>query len=229
MRKLVIVGVSKTAAHVYSFIKYHNLYDVIGFAVNESYKKESTFEGLNVYSLERLNEEVGNEDFSVFVAMLWNHLNRDRKLVYEYCKEHGYKMANVISPLSSIRSELTGDNCWVHDYVVIQQDALLGSDIAIMSGTLIGANTHIGSHCFFGARSVFGGGSSIGEQGFVGINSVVFDDTMIGRKCIIGACTAVKRNMPDFSKYVTPSDSIIIKQYTEDEVESKLVFSKNIR
>lgn len=229
MDNLIIVGCSKTASHAYSFIKDHGLYNVIGFALNELYKNETTFHGLKVYTLERLREEVGHDDFSVFVAMLWNHLNRDRKQVYDYCKAQGFKMANLISPLSSIRSELPGDNCWVHDYVVIQQDAKLGSDLAIMSGTLIGANTNIGSHCFFGARSIIGGGSSIGEQSFVGINSVVFDDTLVGKKCIVGACTAVKRNMPDFSKCNLSSDNIVIKHYTEEEVEDKLVFSKNVR
>jgi len=229
MENLIIVGLSKTARHAYSFIKDHNLFNVIGFAVNEQYKTESSFLGLNVYSLERLKEEVEHDDFLVFVAMLWNHLNRDRKMVYDYCKKSGYRMANLISPLSSIRSELQGDNCWIHDYVVIQQDAKLGSDIAIMSGTLIGANTIVGSHCFFGAHSLLGGGSTVGEQTFVGLSSTIFDDTTIGKKCIVGACTAVKRNMPDFSKYVTPSDNIIIKQYTEEEVENKLVFSNNVR
>ncbi len=73
------------------------------------------------------------------------------------------------------------------------------------------------------------GGTTIEEQSFVGLNATVFDDTKIGKKCIIGACTAVKRNMPDCSRYVTSSDNIVIKQYSEDEIESKLIFSKNKR
>ena len=138
-------------------------------------------------------------------------------------------MANLISPNAIIRGNIKGDNCWIHDYVIIQNDAQLESDIAIMAYSLIGADTHIGSHCFFGARSLLGGGSVIGEQSFVGLNATIFDDTKIGKKCLVGACTAVKRNMPDFSKYVTSSDDIVIKQYSEDEIENKLVFSKNKR
>ena len=138
-------------------------------------------------------------------------------------------MINLVSPKSIIRGELLGDNCWIHDFVILQNDAKLESDIAIMAYSLIGADTNVASHCFFGARSVLGGGSTIGEQSFVGINATVFDDTIIGKKCIIGACTAVKRNMPDFSRYVTKSEDIIVKQYSEDDIEEKLVFSKNVR
>ena len=225
----MIVGLSKTATHVLSFVRRYGLYDVVGFAVNEQYKKTDKFLGLPVYTLENLREEIGIEHFSVFVAMLWNHLNRDRRDVYEYCKSKGYVMANIISPYALLRSPIDGDNCWIHDYVVVQQETRIGSDIAMMSGTLIGANANVGSHCFFGAHSLLAGGCSIGEQSFVGINSIVFDDTHVGKKCIIGACTAVKRNMPDYSRYVTKSDEIVVKQYSEEEIENKLVFSKNVR
>lgn len=229
MKNLIIVGLSKTSDHVYSFVKSHNLYNIVGFAVNEEYRKVSEYHGLPVYTLENLEEEYGSLDFCVFVALLWNHLNRDRKDLYDYCKSKSWEMANIISPTSIIRGELLGDNCWIHDYVIIQNNAKLESNIAIMAQTLIGANTHIGSHCFFGAKSLLGGGSTIGEQSFIGINSVIFDDTNVGRKCIIGACTSVKRNMPDCSKYITSSEDIVVRQYTEDEIEEKLVFSKNVR
>ncbi len=229
MDKLVIIGLSATSRLSFSFVQSHNLYEVVGFAVNEHYKDCEEFCGLPVYTLERLNEEVGIKDYYVFVAMLWNHLNADRKKVYEFCKQKGYKMANLVSPLAVVRSVITGDNCWLHDHVVIQNNTVLGSDIAIMQGTLIGADAEVGSHCFFGAHSILGGGCTLGEQSFVGLHATVFDDTHIGNKCIVGACTAVKRNMPDYSKYVTPSDNIVIKQYNAEEIENKLVFSKNVR
>lgn len=228
-RKLIIVGLSKTATHVLEFVQMYNLFEVVGFAVNEKYKKESVFCDLPVYSLENLEKELEDDDFYLFIAVLWNHLNRDRKEIYNYCKTKGYRLANLISPHANIRGIIEGDNCWIHDFVVIQNNAHIKSNVAIMAFTLIGANTIVESHCFFGARSLLGGGSTVGEQSFIGLNSTIFDDTKIGKKCIIGACTAVKRNMPDFSKYVTPSDNIIIKQYTEDEIENKLVFSSNKR
>lgn len=228
MDNLIIVGLSKTATHVYSFVKYHKLFNIIGFAVNDKYRNVDTFCGLPVYSLETLNQEQKG-DFSIFIALLWNRLNGDRKRLFEYCKENGFKFANLISPLAVLRSPVNGENCWVHDFVVVQNESVIESDVAIMSGSLIGANTHVGPHCFFGAQSVLGGGSIVGERTFVGIKATIFDDTSIGRMCIIGACTAVKRNMPDFSRYVTKSDDIVIKQYAEDEIEEKLMFSKNKR
>ena len=229
MRNLIIVGTNTTARHVCSFVNYHKLFNIIGFAVNKEYKNCESFCDLPVYELESLKDRNDLGDFEVFIALLWNHLNRDREQLYNYCKSQGLKLANLISPIAVVRSPINGDNCWIHDYVVIQNNSVIESDVAIMSGTLIGADTTIGAHCFFGAQSVLGGGSTVGDRSFVGIKATVFDDTKIGKKCIIGACAAVKRNMPDFSKWATVSDNIVIKQYSEEEIEEKLMFSKNKR
>lgn len=197
MEKLIIVGLSTNARHAYEFVKMYNLYEVVGFAVNQCYKTTESFFDLPVYSLETLKEDMGNYEYKIFIALLWNHLNADRRSLYEYCKKEGYKFANLISPHAVIRGDVAGDNCWIHDFVIIQNNARIESNVMIMAYALIGADTRIASHCFFGARSLLGGSSIVGEQSFVGLNATVFDDTMIGHKCLIGACTTVKRNMPN--------------------------------
>lgn len=229
MENLIIIGTSTNARHVYEFVRMYKLYNVIGFAVNSKYNNEKEFYGLPVYDLEELANK-NDVRFKVFIALLWNHLNRDRRNLFEYCESQNLEFANLISPHAIIRESSTyGRNCWIHDFAIVQNNTVIGDDVAIMAYTLIGANCNVGSHCFFGARSLLGGGSSIGEQSFVGLNSTVFDNTHIGNKCIIGACTAVKRNVPSFSRYIIPSDNIVIKQYSENEIEEKLIFSKNER
>lgn len=227
--KLVIVGVSTTSVQVFDFVKFHNLYEVIGFAVNSAYKNMSEFQGLPVYSLETLREEIPNSDYKLFVAVQWNHLNRDRRILYEYCKKHGFKMANIISPTAIVRCPIDKDNLYIDDNVVIMNGVELGNDCYFKASGICGPNVKLGDHCFLGVKSMIGGGSIIGEQSFVGLNATVFDCTTVGRKCLIGACAVVKRNMPDFSKCVTSSANMVIKQYGEDEIEEKLVASKNVR
>lgn len=227
--KLIIVGTGTTAKQAYDFVKMYGLYDVLGFAVNSAYRTADEFRGHPVFTIEGLRDEVPGDDYYLYVAVLWNRLNRDRRELYEELKQQGYRFANLISPTAIIRGKITGDNCWIHDLVIIQSDAHLHSDISIMAYTLIGADTTIHSHCFFGAKSTLGGNSTVGEQSFIGINATVFDDTAIGEKCIVGACTAVKRNLPDYSVCKTSPAATEIRQYTEQEIESKLLFAQNRR
>ena len=228
MKKLIIIGLSTNARHVYEFVKDYDLYDIVGFAVNRKYKTEDTFKNLPVYEIESLERYFNKDDVELFIALLWNRLNADRRDLFLSLTEEGWKMANLISPRASIRGELAGRNIWGHDYAVIQNDTLIHDNVAIMGQSLVGANCEIESHCFLGAKSTIGGGSTIGEQSFVGLNCTVFDNTQVGKKCILGACTAVKRNMPDYSLYKI-SSNVEIRQYEEDEIENKLLFKKNKR
>lgn len=226
--KLIIVGISSTSKQILNFVNHYRLYDVIGFAVNKAYMNVEEFQGLPVYALETLQNTYSPTDYKLFVAVQWNHLNRDRKTLYNYCKSHGFQMANIISPTAIVRSPIEVDNLFIDDYAVIMNDVTLGNNCYFKVSCVIGSNAVISEHCFCGIKSLIGGGSIIGEQSFVGLNATIFDGTTIGRKCLVGACAVVKRNMPDFSKWATSSD-IVIKQYTEDEIEEKLVTSKNVR
>lgn len=227
--KLIIVGISSTAELAYSFINDYDLYDVIGFAVDSQYIDKNQFHCLPVFPLETLDQYIDKKTTRIFVAMLWNRLNTDRRFVFEHLKAQGYKFASLVSPYARIRGNSIGENCWIHDFCVIQDGAVIDDDCALMAYTLVGSNAHIGKHCFCGAKSTIAGGCFVGEQTFVGINSVIFDDRIVGKKCIIGACTAVNRNVSDFSVWKVAANNHVVFQYSEDEITAKLLFSKNVK
>ena len=229
MEKLVIIGTSSTAKLAYTFICDYNLYDVIGFSVDAQYIQEKQFCGLPVFPLATLEQYVDKSTVRVFVAILWNHLNTDRKIVFERLQNLGYKFATLISPYARIRSNNIGANCWIHDFCVVQDDVIIEDDCALMAYTLIGSRVHLRKHCFCGAKSTIAGNCSVGTQTFIGINATIFDDRIIGNKCIIGACTGVNRNLPDFSVWKVSADNHTIRQYSENEIIDKLVASKNVK
>lgn len=229
MSNLIIVGIGPNAFHAYEFVKQYNLYRVIGFAVNADYHTQTSFCNLPVFCLEDIKRKIDVE-FKVFVSLIWNRLNRDRRNLFEFCEKEGLEFANLISPHAIIsESAMIGRNCWIHDFAVVQNRAQVGDNVVLRQYGMIAANCIIGSHCFFGVRSVVAGGCTVGEQSFVGIGATIFDTTTIGCKCIVGACSVVKRNMPNFSKIISSSNNTIIKQYTEQEIENKLVHTLNVR
>lgn len=229
MDNIVIIGTSVAANNICKFIEKYKLYNVLGFAVNRKYKTESTYLGKPVYCIEELDQTINKTQDYIFVAIQWNRLNADRRKVYEQLKDEGYQFANLVSPFASINGILAGDNCWITDFVCIDTDAVIGNNVFVKVGALVGDHAWVGDHCFIGAKSTVGGGVKVGEQSFIGLGSVVFDDTTVGRKCIVGAATALKRNLPDFSVYKTASDNFVVKEYAEDVIEQKLLFRKNVR
>lgn len=227
--KLIIVGASSTAKQAYDFVKEYELYEVIGFAVDAQYKNNDTFCNLPLYDLDKIENILDKKDFKVFVAALWNRLNADRRQIYEKLKEKGFQFANLISPFARIRGRIKGENCWIHDYVVIQSDSEIGEDCMIMAFSLVGAFSRIGAHCFLGTKSTVAGECEIGVQSFIGMNCTVFDNTRVGKKCILGACTAVKRNLEDYTIVKTQINTNVLEKIDKELIEDKLMFSLNVR
>lgn len=228
MQNLVIIGLGNTAEHVYSFVTRRKLFNVIGFAVNECYISEPTFMGLNVFPIERLDQFVDKDNDLLYVALLWNRLNKERKDLYLNLKKRGWKFANLISPTAVVEGEI-GDNCWIHDYSSIWYGSTIGDNVIIRPYVMIAEKCTIGDHSYFAPHAIVAGKCEVGEQTFVGLNATIFDTRKVGKKCIIGACTAVKRDVPDFTVVKTSPNTEILKQYTEDLVEDKLVHTKNVR
>lgn len=227
--QLIIIGTSTTAKQVYDFVQEYELYDIIGFAVDDKFKNTENFCGLPVFEVERLPSIISIDKVKIFVAMLWNNLNADRRNMYERLKGRGFQFANLISPCSKMRGKLLGGNCWIHDYVIVQSSAEIGENCMVMAFSLIGAFAKLGSHCFMGTKSTLAGECNVGEQTFIGMNCTVFDNTKIGKKCILGACTAIKRNMEDYCVIKTITNNVVVEKWDEISIEEKLVFKKNVR
>lgn len=227
-KDLILIGTGGTALRIMSFVQAHNLYRVVGFAVNEAYLKETEFAGLPVYALERLSEEQ-TRDCAFFIAVQWNYLNAQRRKMYEDACARGLRLVNLISPMSVVcAATLEGTNCWIQDFVVLQRGVRIGANTFVAAGAWVGNDTVVGPHVFIGAHASVCGKCVIGEQTFVGVNATVFPGSNVGRKCIVGAGAVVRRNVPDFTRCSVAPEALVQKQYSEDVIESKLVSGRNV-
>ena len=234
MQNLVIVGISDTADRIIRFVERYNLFHVLGCTVNKEYMPKTGMaivggQERKVYPLEELDQYIDKENDLLFVAVLWNRLSADRRKLYQKVKDMGYKLANIISPMACVRGEIKGDNCWISDGVFLQEKTMVGNDVFIMDNAMIGHRSMIEDHVFVTIRATICGSVTIGEQSYIGANSVVFDEVKIGMKCLIGGATIVKRNVPDFSVVKVPNDTMVIKQYSEEVIESKWQAHHNVR
>ncbi len=227
--RLVIFGASTTAKSIYGFVKDYDLFDVLGFVQDKEYKTFDSFCDLPVYDFVALSSVFNKDRDLIFVAMEWNRLNADRRRHYERLKSCGYKFANIISPHALIHGKLVGNNCWICDNVVVENDAVVCDDVFIKPGAIVQHNTIIHSHCFVGAHTTLAGNVSVGEQSYLGVSSVVFNRVTIGKKCIVGGGVVMKRNLPDYSIIKTPNEQYVVKQYDDDTIEEKLLASVVVR
>ena len=223
-KKIILVGTGELSNDIRFFIERYNLFEVVGYAVNKEYLKETEYKGLPVYPLESLEEYVDKNTIYTFVAIYWFHyLNRERRKAFELLKDKGFKVANLISPKAEVLTENIGEGNWICDYVYLDFKSKIGSNNIFRNYSYFGHYAEVDNHTFLGARTVIGGHTHIGSQNFIGISCTIFNNLTIGDKCILGAGTVVKRSVPDYSVVKMPNDNVITKQYTEETIELKLV------
>jgi len=229
-KKLFIFGLGSTARMIYTFVSRYELFDVVGFVVDSDYKTVDTFCNLPVIGYHHGQDISGlnKSDDLIFVAIQWNRVNEERKQVYKKLKQQGFSFANIVSPNAILHGQLEGDNCWICDMAVIDVNAKIQSNVFVKTKAYVGNDTRIENHAFVGANSFVAGSCTVKEQSFIGVSATVFDGVTVGQKSVVGAGSLINRNIPNFS--LVKSTSILnIKEYSAEDIETKLISSNNVR
>lgn len=227
--KLLIFGTSLTAHTIFTQVRDYNLFDLLGFVVDRKYKTTELFCGYPVFEYENMPSFFDKEKDYIFVAIEWDKMNSIRKQIYERIKKDGFRLANIISPNAIIHGIINGDNIWICDGVIIDNDSIINNDVFIRTRATIGHDNEVLSHSYIGMGALTAGRVVIGESSYIGVNATVFNRVHIGQKCLVGACTYVKRHLPNYSGIKTRNDGFILNQYDEATIETKLIAGKEIR
>jgi len=232
--KLVIVGTGALARDITGFVTAHNLYEIVGYACSREFVEEAQANWSNqkICVIEDLKKEFDFDEVYFFVAIshFWN-LNKLRKDTFNAIKAQGGRFAKLISPLATvlIDTEDIGEGTWIRDYAYIAREVKIGENTFVGIQAFVAHFGSVGSHVCIAPRATILGSVKIGDQCFIGANATLFNDIEIGEKCIIGAATVIKKNVENYCVCKLSSETCIVKQYTEDMIEQKLLSPQIIK
>jgi sugar O-acyltransferase (sialic acid O-acetyltransferase NeuD family) len=187
-RRLVIFGSGDIAQLAHYYFTTDSSYDVVAFAVDAGYLKETTFCGLPVVPFEDVINVFPPSDNELFVALGYSKLNGLRKEKFLAAKAKGYKIASYISSRASVLNNgQIGENCFILEDNTVQPFVSIGNNVTLWSGNHIGHHSVIRDHTFIASHVVVSGGVDIGEQCFLGVNATLRDHIKVGDRCVIGA------------------------------------------
>lgn len=187
-KRLVIFGTGEIAQLAYYYFCNDSEYEVVAFAVDQSYIEESTFCGIPVIAFEELREHYPPQGHDLFVALSYSKLNEVRKEKYLTAKALGYQFASYISSNATVLNDgQIGENCFILEDNTIQPFVVVGNNVTLWSGNHIGHHSTIHDHCFIASHVVVSGGVEIGESCFIGVNATLRDHIKLGDRCVIGA------------------------------------------
>lgn len=217
--KLIIVGVGSMAPEVVDFVNRYDLYDIVGFTVDEKYVNNNGYMDKPVYPLERIEEFV-DKDVKVFVAISWyNYMNKYKRQKFELLKKKGFHFANLISPLASVKCSSIGEGNWIKDFSEIGYNSQIGDNNTFTSRSSFGHYSIMGSHNVLSGATI-AGNVTVGDQNYFGVGAIVFNKLKIGNKNLIGGGSVIKSNISDFTLSVSPESRY--KKLNEETLEMLL-------
>ena len=205
--RLVLFGDSAFAEIAYEYFTHDSTYEVVAFTVNKEYLKNESLFGLPIVAFETVEQTYPPADYTMHVALVYNHLNRVRMRIYNEAKAKGYKLANYVSSRAFIWQNVTmGDNIFIFEDNTIQPFVKMGSNIILWSGNHIGHHSVIENNNFVSSHVVISGFCKVGESCFFGVNATLGNNVNVGRDSFIGAGALVTKSV-QVGSYVKGSQS----------------------
>jgi len=195
--KLVIFGDEDFAQLAYEYFTYDSPYQVVGFTVDQAYRKRDDLCGKPVVAFEELEQRFPSSEHEIYVAVVYGKLNRLREGICLRAKAMGYRLASYISSRAFVwRNVLLGEHCFIFEDNTIQPYVRIGDNVVMWSGNHIGHHSRIGSHCFITSHVVVSGWCEIGDHSFLGVNATLANNTRVGEGSWISHGTVISGDIP---------------------------------
>lgn len=205
MDQVVIYGNGQVAGLAYFYLTHDSQYEVVAFAVEGSFIKEPSFNGLPLISLEETRRRYPPDTHKMFVAMGYGRVNKEREERYGQVKALGYELISYVSSKATVwPGVVIGENCFIMEGNVIQPFATIGNDVVMWSACHVGHETIIKDHCFLSAHSVVSGNVVIEPNCFLGVNCTIRNAVTLGRACVIGAGVVITKDTKERGVYAAP-------------------------
>ncbi|WP_288341656.1 acetyltransferase [uncultured Roseivirga sp.] len=209
MKKLIIFGNGKIAEVVHYFFKHHSDYSVEAFTVDSEYMQSDVFCKIPVVPFEHIEEHYLPNDYTVFVAIGYQQMNKLRAEKLQEVKSKGYATTSYIHPNSGTPSDLMlGENCFIMNQVNIHPCVKLGHNVFVWSGAMIGHHTTIGDHTWITSSANISGNVTVGSHCFFAVNATIGHGIQLGSACFLGANALVTKGIPDGTVVIAESDKI---------------------
>ena len=120
-RKIILFGDREFAEIAYEYFTHDSEYEVVAFTAEKSYITKHSFCGLPVVPYEEITTLYPPAEFSMYIAIVYDKLNRTREKFFLSAKQKGYTLASYVSSRSFVwRNVAVGENCFIFEDNTIQ-------------------------------------------------------------------------------------------------------------
>lgn len=164
----------------------------IGYLDDDPHLHGRSFLALPVWgSLDRVGA-VGHD--ALIIAIGDNH---HRRAIFERLLLEGERFATVIHPHSTVAADVqVGPGSMICAGVVVNTGTTIGQNVILNTACSVDHHCRIGDHVHVAPGAHIGGNAQVGSGTLVGMGSSVISQRLVGDWCIVGAGSAVAKDIP---------------------------------
>lgn len=201
-KKLIIFGAGILGHLAYEYFSKDSDYEVVCFTAQNEFITEKKFCNLPIVPFENIEDIYSPSEYSMYIALGWYKLNRNRTEFYNKAKEKGYKLASYISSKTFIWDDVeVGDNCFIMENCILQPKVKIGNNVTLWSGCCVEHFSEIENNVTLVSRVAVAGNTKIMENTFIGVNASIGDNLIIEKDNFIAMGSVVRKSTMENSVY----------------------------
>jgi sugar O-acyltransferase (sialic acid O-acetyltransferase NeuD family) len=205
MSDVVVFGAGKIAEEAFTYLTNDSAHDVVAFTVDGEHVSSKEKFGLPVLAFEDVEAAYPPSDFSMFVAVGYQELNKFRARKCEEAQAKGYELVSYVSSRAANVGEVAvGYNCFILEFAVIQPWSRIGNNVFLWSSNHVGHHATVGDHCYIAGNAVISGNTVVEPYCFVGVGANIGHEITIGAESFLGAGTLVTKDVEPRSVHIAP-------------------------
>ncbi len=198
MEKILLVGAGGHAKTIVDTLERQGKYQIVGF-VDKAPNQNEIYRGYSVIGTDDDLEALfhsGVHQAVISVGYLGKSAIRNQ--LYCKVKEIGYTLPVIVDDTAVLATDvIIGEGTYIGRNAVINAAAKIGRMCIINTGAIIEHECRVGDYAHVSVGGVLCGNVEIGEASFVGANATIIQDRKVGSQCIIAAGTVVINNIPE--------------------------------
>src|SRR6266576_12044 len=99
-KKIILFGDREFAEIAYEYFTYDSVYEVVAFTVEKAFLSKNTLCGLPIIPFEEITSLYPPSEVNLYIAIVYDKLNRTREKFFNAGKEKGYTLASYVSSRS---------------------------------------------------------------------------------------------------------------------------------
>lgn len=201
-KKLIIFGAGILGHLAYEYFSKDSDYEVVCFTAQNKFITEKNFCNLPIVSFENIEDIYSPSEYSMYIALGWYKLNRNRTEFYNKAKEKGYRLASYISSKTFIWDDVeVGDNCFIMEDCILQPKVKIGNNVTLWSGCCVEHFSEIENNVTLVSRVAVAGNTKIKENTFIGVNASIGDNLIIEKDNFIAMGSVIRKSTMENSVY----------------------------